>query len=223
VSTSSCFEGPGGVARVTDPGRGDQERDTLLALHKRLADGDPLASSEAAAMLLRPLVDEIQQKYPRLDEQMIADAVVDALLDYFADPSSAEKSGGVDPRGYLSRAAWRNAANLWRGSRRRGRREKEWATDLAVARVADDSVVGTLIQEEEKAHQERQLAKLMSLLPNESDQRVLRLRLQGERRMESFALALGIGHLSIEEQRSRVKRVKDRIDKVIKRAWNQEP
>lgn len=55
------------------------------------------------------------------------------------------------------------------------------------------------------------------LLPDSSDRAVLRLRLEGERRVKAFSEVLGIAHLSAAEQRRIVKQTKDRIDKVIKR------
>ncbi len=101
----------------------NKENDPLPALHRRLLDGDPLASEEAARFLLVPLAEETKRQYPRLDEQLINDAVVDALLDYLGDPSRADTSGGSGPRAYLRRAAWRNAANFHKSGKRRKSRE----------------------------------------------------------------------------------------------------
>ncbi len=195
----------------------NREDDALLALHRRLLDGDRVASEEAARLLLVPLMEETRQQYPRLDEQLIADAVVDALLDYFSEPSRAESRGQSGPRAFLRKAAWRNAANVYRSTKRRKVREQTWMTRTHNPHVEDASALGTLIQQEESQARNRQLAELMALLPDKLDREVLRLRLQGERRVEVFAAVLGISQLSASEQRRIVKQTKDRIDKVIKR------
>lgn len=57
----------------------------------------------------------------------------------------------------------------------------------------------------------------MERLSDPRDQQILALRLQGERRTEAFAEILGISHLPIEAQRREVKRIKDRIDKILRR------
>lgn len=190
--------------------------DGILALHRRLIDGDPLASEEASRLLLAPLVEETQRQFPRLDDQVIADAVVDALLDYFEHPSRADEGGG-GPRAFLKRAAWRNAANLDRGSKRRKRREDNWMGDPSTAGVEHRSGLGMLIQAEDQAELDRRIAELEALLPEAGDRAVLRLRLAGERGVAAFASVLGVAHLSPTEQRKVVKQVKDRIDKVLKR------
>jgi len=195
----------------------NKENDPLPVLHRRLLDGDPLASEEAARLLLIPLAEETQRQYPRLDEQLINDAVVEALLDYLAEPSRADTSGGSGPRAYLTRAAWRNAANFYRSGKRRKSREDLWIRDNAGSSVEDGSALGTLIQDEEKGERDRQIAELNTLLPDSRDRAVLRLRLKGERSVKVFSEVLGIAHLPPAEQRRIVKQTKDRIDKVLKR------
>ncbi len=195
----------------------NKENDPLPVLHRRLLDGDPLASEEVARLLLIPLAEETQRQYPRLDEQLINDAVVEALLDYLAQPSRADAGGGSGPRAYLRRAAWRNAANLYRSGKRRKSREELWIRDSVGSGVEDGSALGTLIQDEERGERDSQIADLRTLLPDSRDRAVLRLRLAGERRVKAFSEALGIAHLSAAEQRRIVKRTKDRIDKLIKR------
>ena len=195
----------------------DRSNEAILALHRRLLDGDPTASEEASRLLLISLLEETQHQYPRLDEQVIADAVVEAFLDYFEHPSHADKTGESGPRAFLKKAAWRNAANLYRSGKRRKSREELWIAENAGSTVEDCSALGTLIQEEEKGERDKQIANLNALLPEERDREVLRLRLKGERRVKAFSEALGITHLPAPEQRRIVKQTKDRIDKVLKR------
>jgi RNA polymerase sigma-70 factor, ECF subfamily len=199
----------------------DKTSDGLLALHRRLLDGDPLASEEAARVLLVPLMEVTQRAYPRLDEQLITDAVVDALLDYFANPAYADQEGESKLQSFLQRAAWRNAANQYRGTRRRKFREERWLGEQDARSVEDSRALGMLVEEEDKAARSQKVADLMALLPDEHDRLVLQLRLDGERSTKSFAQTLGITHLTAAEQRKIVKQVKDRIDKVIKRGREQ--
>jgi len=189
----------------------------LGALHRRLVEGDPTASEEAARLLLEPLTSVTQRAFPRLDAQVIADAVVDALLEYFVGPERAQERGVEHIQAYLQRAAWRNAANQYRGSKRRKFREQNWLQQSDVPDVEVSSPLGTLIEEEDAQAQSAKEASLMSLLPDDSDRLILRLRLAGERSTEAFARALGVDNLTIHEQRKLVKQAKDRIDKFLRR------
>ena len=196
----------------------DRTSEAILALHKRLLDGDRVASEEAARLLLVPLADETQRQYPLLDDQLVADAVVDALLDYFEEPGRADAGDDRGPWTFLKQAAWRNAANLHRGGKRRQQREQRWTGETDSSRVADGSALGKLIEGEDQADRDRRVKELMALLADDGDRAVLRLRLNGERTLDAFAIALGITGLPTDKQRRIVKQAKDRIDKVVKRA-----
>jgi RNA polymerase sigma-70 factor (ECF subfamily) len=191
------------------------ESDPLSVLHYRLLDGDPLASEEVARLLLGPMAEETQSRFPRVDEQLINDAVVEAVLEYVSNPAAV--GNAADLRAHLRTAAWRNAANLLRGSRRRGVREQLWITLETGSPVEDAEALGRLIEAEDESERRKQVAELNALLPDERDRAVLRLRLDGERKVECFSEVLGIGHLPKAEQRRIVKQTKDRIDKVIRR------
>ncbi|MGH7719589.1 MAG: hypothetical protein ACREON_12200 [Gemmatimonadaceae bacterium] len=192
--------------------------DELIVLHRRLLDGDRTASEELASRLLEPLCAEIQKDYPRVDEQVVNDGVVDAVLDYCARPDRNEASNGSQLHGLLARAAWRNVANTVRGEQRRTRREERFGRESTLTSVEDGSTLGKLVQGEDEAERGQRIGRLMQLLPEQADREALRLRLNGERRTHVFARLLGIEHLPVAEQRREVKRVKDRIDKVIRRS-----
>ena len=197
----------------------DRTSEAILALHRRLLDGDRVASEEAARLLLVPLAEETRRQYPLLDDQLVADAVVDALLDYFEEPARADAGGDGGPWTFLKQAAWRNAANLHRGGKRRQEREQRWTGEIDTSRVADGSALGKLIEGEDLAERDRRVRELMARLADDGDRAVLGLRLYGERNLDAFAIALGITALPIAKQRRMVKQAKDRIDKVLKRAW----
>jgi len=197
----------------------DRTSEAILALHRRLLDGDRVASEESARLLLVRLAETTQRQYPRLDDQLVADAVVDALLDYFEEPARADERGHGGPWAFLKQAAWRNAANLHRGSKRRQEREQRWTGESDSSPVADDSALGKLIEGDDQGERDRRVKQLMAMLSDDADRAVLRLRLDGERHLDAFAIALGITGLPVAKQRRMVKQAKDRIDKVLKRAW----
>ncbi len=192
--------------------------EAALALHRRLLERDPLAPEEASRLLLEPIVRQTQSRFPQLDDQLVADAVVQALLDYFDRPSRFQKGTGSELLGLLRNAAWRNAANLYRAGRRRLAREGRWAVDIETARVAEGPFAGRLAEKEAQSERERRVAQLMALLPDKVDRKVFRMRLEGQRDTAAFARAIGVDHLPISQQRKLVKQRKDRIDKVMKRA-----
>jgi RNA polymerase sigma-70 factor (ECF subfamily) len=191
--------------------------DELFALHQRLMSGERTASEELARQLLEPLCARVQRSYPHVDEQIVADGVIDAVLEYCAAPQHTSVRTGEELRAQLATAAWRNVANAVRGQRRRRQREERFGRTLASADVEVGGSLGKLIDEEEEAVRHERVEALMSLCADESDRRVLRLRLAGERRTEAFAQALGLENLPAPEQRRLVKRAKDRIDKMIRR------
>lgn len=192
--------------------------DELFTLHQRLIAGDRTASEELAPRLLEPLRQRTQRSYPHVNEHVVADGVIDAVLDYCAHPERAKIASGQDIQGLLATAAWRNVANAVRGEKRRRWREDEFVRRSAGADVEDESALGKLVGQEERADQARRIQQLMDLCTSDTDREVLRLRLAGERGTDAFARILGIEHLPPGEQRRGVKRAKDRIDKMIRRS-----
>ena len=189
----------------------------LSPFHRRLCDGDRTASDEIAEILLPPLFERISRQFSRVDEHLRYQAIVDALLDYCAQPQQFDAGRGLPLTSFLLLAARRNLLNLLRGEERRRARQEHSAQMQAGMGVELDPVVGNLLQQEENAQLHQREGVLMNLLQDPKDRQILALRLEGERRTEAFAAILGISHLPAEDQRREVKRAKDRIDKVIRR------
>jgi RNA polymerase sigma-70 factor, ECF subfamily len=202
---------------------GPYDSTLLLALHRRLCDGDRTTPEEVARLLLSPLVQEISRRFPRMDEQIIADGVTDAILAYCAEPERFDEKRGVPLDRFLHMASRRKVANSWRGEKRRKVREERASRISGEALVELDPAAGNLLQREKTEQRQRQQVRLMNMLPNQQDQQILALRLQGERRTEVFAEILGVTHLSIGDQRREVKRAKDRIDKILRRHTGGQP
>ena len=197
---------------MAEPG----DAECLVALHERLLHGDRVAPEELAELLLERLTAEVARQFPHTDIHIVYEGVADALLDYCAKPGGFDTARNVPLDRFLSQAAWRNVANSVRGEKRRKAREEKSVQDTESKIVELHPSVGNHNQNEAQLQQER-LAELMQTLENPVDRKVFELQMSGERRTEEFAKVMGISHLSAAEQRSEVKRTKDRIATHLKR------
>ena len=55
------------------------ETSQLLELHRQLCNGDRTASETLAELILEPLVEALSRRFPRTDDQIIWDGVVEAV------------------------------------------------------------------------------------------------------------------------------------------------
>jgi hypothetical protein len=187
-------------------------RTPLLTLHRALLGGSRTASEEIATALIKPLTAELCRSFEGLDPALVSDGVTDAILEYVTNPQSFDDRHGVPLDRFLRKNAWRNVANTVRGEVRRQRREQTAAAMTALVEL--HPAVGNQLQDEldkRIAQHQRELAAL----PGDIEKQIQRLRHSGERRTAEFAKVLGIAHLPASEQRSEVKRAKDRIDKIL--------
>lgn len=196
--------------------RDPPDRSTLLALHSRLLAGDRLASDPLVQAVLPFLLDEVARKFPRTDDQLVADGVIDAVLDYCCRPQQFDASHDVPLDRFLSAAAWRNVGNELRGERRRKQRERKVGGKKQELDVALDPVAGNIRQEELRELEEKKKA-IFDALDDPRDKEIMALRLDGVRDTAVFARVLGITHLAELEQREQVRRHKDRITRFLRR------
>src|SRR5581483_5201551 len=105
--------------------RDPPDRDTLLSLHARLLSGDRLASEALMCLLLPHLVTAVARGFHRVDVQLVADGVTDALLDDSERPDQFDAGREVPLDRFLAAAAQRNVANLLRSEHRRKARERK--------------------------------------------------------------------------------------------------
>jgi RNA polymerase sigma-70 factor (ECF subfamily) len=167
-------------------------------------------------LILPLLVEEIGRRFPRVDEQLVSDGVVDAVLDYCACPAQFDTSRDVLLDRFLAKAAWRNVQNLQTGERRRKQRERNVGSKKREADVALDPVARNIRQEELRQLDEKQVA-MFAALDDPKDKEILRLKLDGVRDTASFARVLGITYLPVAMQREEVRRHKDRIIRFLRR------
>ena len=195
----------------------------LEAIHRRLLDRDPVAPADLAKVVLDPLVAHIRSRFPEVpDPTMIDNAVTDAVLNY------AERPQQYDPSkrgllGYLRMAAAGDLRNAMDAFRRRQQREqsldvvelephrrKRLSMAMRLSPTLEDDVMSTIATQ-------RLAAQVRKAAETPQDAQVLQLMIDGERRTELFAAALGLEGLSGDERRREVKRHKDRLKKRLQR------
>src|SRR5436309_2345271 len=100
------------------------DENRLLELHKRLLNGDRVASAEIAELLLVRMTNEMSRRFPKTDVQIVCDGVTDAILEFCANASRFNRSKGVPLYRFIMMAARRNVLNLLRSEVRRKNREE---------------------------------------------------------------------------------------------------
>jgi len=201
-------------------------REQELDLHRRLAEGDPVASAQLAEAYLQPLIDFLKGiSDRRVPQEFIADAAGDAWLSLVKKPESfdPERNPGELPLwAYLKMAARRDLQNILKKEQRR----KKATHSLESVELSEDAgkylgvgeepaMILQFKEEAEKA--EREIVAPVRRGLSAGEVRFLDLMLQGERKTTVFAQALGIEDLPPSAQEAEVKRVKDKLKKRLER------
>jgi hypothetical protein len=182
-------------------------------LHERLLANDHTAQAEIALRLFVQIRDELQRNSPgRRDDDLANQAAVEAFASYFKRPGQYDPAKGK-LASYLRMSALGDLKNAQRTER--DLREK-YRTGVELSQFAgneegEGDVSLTGLQAEELREEIR------GLFPDERDWRMAELVIDQERRTEPFAEILEIQHLPLAEQRSEVKRHKDRIKQKLRR------
>jgi RNA polymerase sigma-70 factor, ECF subfamily len=187
-------------------------------LHQRLVDGDHVAPQELAVAFLPAVIDRLQQRFSRLDdESLMLDAAADAILSYAERPSqySPDKLRLLP---YLVMSADGDLKNALRRQQRQAHRE------LPVNDV--ELLIDARNPEQDEARPNEHAAapeveevarRVREVVSDPIDQQLVDLMIQGERRTEAFARVLGITEMGILQQRKIVKQHKDRLKKRLSR------
>lgn len=197
-------------------------QDEALALHRRLADGDPVASADLAESFLEYLAQHLIERNGNVDPILCYEAAEDTLLSLIKRPSSYRpERGSLDT--YMRMSASADLKNLLRSERRHAARRADWGhVELSPEMrkyVQDEAADPARIVDLAETVRERQ--QQLSRSPDglsEEEAAVLQLMRIRERKTELYAQALGITHLPFDQQQREVKRVKDRITKKLQRA-----
>lgn len=189
-------------------------------LHRLLLNGDRTASARIVERHLDRLIARLNARFPNIPD-LVEDAVSQALAAYVMNPHiyNPDRSSLFN---FLLMAADRDLRNLWAAEKRRlkhevidlDRDESDVALNGSEAELVDERANPDRLD----LDQDELKARIQQVLPDPRDQEMLALMMEGERRTEAFAQILGITSLPPAEQRTVVKRHKDRIKQRLRRA-----
>lgn len=180
-------------------------------LHERLVAGDELATAEIAELFMRPLIGNLAAMFPAVkDHHLIATAVEDALLSYFARPGQFDPSK-LTLFKYLRMAARSDLLNSLRRPRIVELTAPDSEHDLEGIRDPAD------LEDEVMKGDSPLLREVNELLTNPVDREFFGLMADGERKTAEYARVLGISDRPASEQATVVKRHKDRLKKRLQR------
>ncbi|HVS40188.1 MAG TPA: hypothetical protein VMS17_31810 [Gemmataceae bacterium] len=183
---------------------------------------DPTAANDVAAAYLEALVAWLGETDARAPEDLRIEAAEDAILALIRNPSSY--SAGLQTlEVYLRMSARGDLRNRLAKEQRRQTGRTPWSSvELSpdagkyLGRF-DDPATSLRVAEEKKSIGDAIPESVRGRL-SETDLRALQLILENERRTSVYADLYGLQHLSAKEQRIKVKRNKDRLKMVLKRA-----
>ncbi|MBI1763824.1 MAG: hypothetical protein HYR56_20560 [Acidobacteria bacterium] len=183
-------------------------------LHQRLRDGrDSRVSAEIAERFLPPLAQLLRRHFARLpDPQLIESAAIDALLHYFAHPEKFDPAKG-SLLGYLRLDATRDLLNLLARQKKVVELQQPLPEYDVLDKAASDPETQLLAQA-------TPLVRLVrACVTDPVDRELLELMTDGVRETAAYAAVLGIANRPARAQEKLVKRHKDRLKKMLRRAW----
>ena len=190
-------------------------KDWFREIHERLLRADPIAPTDLAVALWKPLIKEMEKRHPRLRKSdLLRDAASDALISYIKRPAQFEptKRGLL---GFLVMSAEGDLRNALAKTTRRKVREIS---------IEDVELLGAGRKEsletpdlEDRLEAQRMRVRVLALFEDPKDREAVELLIEGERSTAVFAKVWHLDHLSPKEQASHVKRHKDRIKKMLRR------
>jgi RNA polymerase sigma-70 factor, ECF subfamily len=193
-----------------------------LALHQRLLGHDPTTANDLADAYLERLVLWLGEIAPKVSEDIRLEAAEDTILALLRKPESySPELQSLEV--YLRMSARGDMLNLLSKERRHKKREVpcrsvELLPDAGKYLGRQDDPALPLRLAEEMQSRLDTIPESVRRKLSETDLRALELILQKERRDAVFAEVYGLLHLPKAEQKRNVKRHKDRLKKVLKRA-----
>lgn len=191
-------------------------------LHELILQKDDLAFAKLFDLYGEPISKYLSthfSRFARQDERYVYEAVSDAFLDYYENPSAYDPDKS-SLKSFLGLIAKRDLINLIEKEKKHFLRielpedvelqEIKW-NNLKENDAATDSEI---VQNELVELVEKELEKFFN---SPIDLTLAKMVLSKERNTEVFAEILGIPHLSEDEVFREVKRHKDRIKKVLQR------
>jgi hypothetical protein len=193
-----------------------------IAIHQRLLAQDPTAATDLAEVYLEMLVAWLRENHGRAPEDDRIQAAEDAILALIRKPESYSPERQT-LEVYLHISAKGDLRNLLRKERRHSKGRTAWISvelspDVGKYLGRDDDPALPLRLAEERQSIAAAIPDSVRQELSETDLCALELILQKEHKTSVYAELYGLLHLPAEEQRSEVKRHKDRLKSVLKRA-----
>lgn len=185
----------------------------ITVLHARVLARHDYAVEALIERLLPVLTHLVRRSFPATSDDLVLNAVEDALLDYVKRPDQFDRSRGVPLLAFLRLASLRNLSNSVRAESRRMARQQRYIEEAMACWKPSWRHGASGEQDDVSMDVQDRLAHLVT----SEEQPAMALWLQGERRTGPLAMALGIAHLSVAEQRRQLKRIKDRLRNRLKR------
>lgn len=198
------------------------DHNRVHAAHERLLTGDPTATAELFELLLRPLVDRLNSRWPtRTHTDETHDAAINVLVDYIAAPQRFDPARSTLLH-WLGVQAHADLINDYRSTKKAFERDLILVDDVAKARSGRKrpGVTRKRPASYDDYPSERDspfLRRVAAAFPDPADRGLIRLMSDGERSTVAAAEVLGVGDLPPKEQAFVVKRHKDRIMKKLRR------
>jgi RNA polymerase sigma-70 factor (ECF subfamily) len=201
----------------------------LQEQHLRLIDGDPLASSDIASAIYPTFIGIFSKKYAGIEQELIANAVVDAVIAYLKCPQDYPADKGIKLFSYLYTRIKSLTLNYYQKEKARKSREllqndifSEPQEDLSEEMVPQPEEANVeLFDSNIEYSDEKALLppahRLSEIFNDSTDQQMAHLVIVGVRATSQFSSILGIEARSLSEQKVIVKRHKDRIKKRLER------
>jgi DNA-binding response OmpR family regulator len=178
-------------------GRDSPAEDSLRGLHRRMLAGDAAARERLADELLAALRRNLQRAFVRAPDDVVFDAVVDAIMEYIEEPLRFDASRGVPLHRFVQMAARRNLANHVRSEAQRKAREAAYGLHAIAIREAHPSGDDDL------------RSVVLDLARNERERRVLSHLLDGNTR--GLQQALEVLDPDPDNPARKIKRFTDRM------------
>ena len=193
-----------------------------LNLYQWMVSGDPTAQSDLICALLPLLVDWLGRTVSHACPDLREQAAEDALLNLIKNPDSFQPEK-ASLQTFLRMSAKGDVLNLM--AREKNRTGKEISLNLVeqspdagkyLGREDDPSSALQAAEDRKRGWAKLAARGVLDGLSKE-ELSALELLLEGEKTTSAFAEVLGITHLSMQEQRTQVNRVKDKLKRRLQR------
>ncbi len=208
-----------GGGAVASGAAAERLREAERTLHARLLAGDPTAPSDLAAEYLAPLVVRLARSNRHADPHLVETVATDVVLATAEHPERYQPDRSSLGK-YLHMAARGDLRNAFKSASRRAARERSMDPVELVAlegnSLQDDADPAEIVAARGSLDPAL-LAAVRAAFDAQEWQVVQLMVVDDVRDTNVYARLLGIEHLPPEQRKREVKRVKDRLNKRLRR------